>query len=92
MKVCGISARFKHILLFIFLFCVIFCFISSVSATNLTVDEVGYGAGEVQHYTNSNNGKIPAYVSVNGKNSTTASLLKTLTATVLQVNDNNTTP
>ena len=92
MKVCGISARFKHILLFIFLFCVIFCFISSVSATNLTVDEVGYGAGEVQHYTNSNNGKIPAYVSVNNKNSTTASFLKTLTATVLQVNDNNTTP
>lgn len=91
MKVYGISTRFRHVLLFVFLLCLIFCFINSASASNLTVDEVGYGAAEVQHYTN-NNQNIPSYVSINGKNSTAASFLKTLTTTVLELNNNDTTP
>ncbi|NYB26034.1 MAG: Ig-like domain-containing protein [Methanobacteriaceae archaeon] len=62
-----------------------------VSAASLTVDEVAYGSNAVKDHTASH-GKIPGYVKINGKNSTTPSFLNTLTKTVVQVNQDVETP
>lgn len=83
--------RFKRIFVFVFLVLTVISMLSCVSAASLTVDEVGYGSTAVVNHT-LDKGKIPGYVKVNGKNSTSPSFLNTLTKTVVQVNQNVKTP
>ena len=84
--------RFKGIFVFIFLVLTVVSMLSCVSAASLSVDEVGYGSTAVVNHTLDNGYKIPGYVKVNGKNSTSPSFLNTLTKTVVQVNQNVKTP
>lgn len=83
--------NYKKIIIFIFSILMVLILLNGVSATNLTVDEVSAGSLGVKNYTDTTN-KIPSYVTVNGKNSTTSSFLNTLTKTVVQVNQNNNNP
>ncbi len=83
--------KFKGFFIIICSMLVVFCFMGVVSAASLTVDEVAYGSNAVKDHTASH-GKIPGYVKINGKNSTTPSFLNTLTKTVVQVNQNVETP
>ena len=84
--------KFKGIFLFVFMVFAVLSLSGSVSAANLTVDEVGYGSTAVVSQTQSNGYKIPGYVKVNGENSTSPSFLYTLTKTTVQVNQNVKTP
>jgi len=84
--------RFKGIFVFVFLVLTVVSVLSCVSAVSLSVDEVGYGSSAVVNHTLDNGYKIPGYVKVNGKNSTSPSFLNTLTKTVVQVNQNVKTP
>jgi parallel beta-helix repeat protein len=84
--------RFKGIFVFVFLVLTVVSMLSCVSAASLTMDEVGYGSSVVVNHTLDNGYKIPGYVKVNGKNSTSPSFLNTLTKTVVQVNQNVETP
>jgi parallel beta-helix repeat protein len=84
--------RFKGIFVFVFLVLTVVSMLSCVSAVSLSVDEVGYGSSAVVNHTLDNGYKIPGYVKVNGKNSTSPSFLNTLTKTVVQVNQNVKTP
>ena len=91
MKLKSSLVKFKGFFIIICSMLVVFCFMGVVSAASLTVDEVAYGSNAVKDHTASH-GKIPGYVKINGKNSTTPSFLNTLTKTVVQINQDVETP
>lgn len=80
-----------RILVLVGFFVVLTLFIGPVSAESLNLTEVGWAAEGVKNYTEANS-RLPGYVVISDKNSTTGSFLNTLTKATVQVNQGVTTP